>query len=171
MDVSNFKMHDWLMAGGGLLMIIALFPGWSSISFGGASSSGDNPFDYFFTGGISWIIVVVLGIVATIRSLGNKIADNLPWTIINALGGALAGILMLLRIIMGGRSELGIDLDRGTGMYIGFVAAMVFGAGAIMAFTASGGSLKDLADPNKLKDAFAEDDSGDGEMPPPPPAD
>ena len=169
MDFSNVKIHDWLMAGGGLLMIIALFPGWSSISFGGVSSSGDNPFDYFFTGGISWIIVVVLGVVATIRSLGNKIADNLPWIIINALGGALAGILMLLRIIMGGRSELGIDLDRGTGMYIGFVAAMVFGAGAMMAFTSSGGNIKDLADPNKLKSAFGADGSGDDA--PPPPAD
>ena len=38
MDFSNFKVSDWLMAGGGLAMLILGFVlPWSSVSFAGVS--------------------------------------------------------------------------------------------------------------------------------------
>ena len=54
------------------------------------------------------------------------------------------------------------------------VGAALATAGAVMSFTAAGGDLKDLTDPNKLKAAFGGDDAdggstGGSEMPPPPP--
>ncbi|MEM1334262.1 MAG: hypothetical protein AAGG08_12475, partial [Actinomycetota bacterium] len=115
-DFSNFKTSDWLMVGGGGAMLILGFVlPWSTVSVGGFSESGDSPFDYFFTGGIAWLLVTAVGVLAFLRAAG-KLGDSQPWPLIFILATGLATVLMLLRVILGGRSELGIDLDRGVGM-------------------------------------------------------
>lgn len=153
------------MVGGGAAMLILGFAlPWSSISFGGVSSTGDGPFNYFITGGIAWLLVVAVGVLALLKALG-KLPATQPWGIIFLAMAGIATLLMLIQVILGGRSELGIDLDRGIGMYGGLVWAAVTAAGAFMSFQAGGGELSDLTDMNKLKDAFDGDDA-----PPPPPA-
>ena len=92
-----------------------------------------------------------------------------PWHLIFLAAAGLAALLMIIRIILGGRSELGIDLDRGFGMYVGAIAAIVAAAGAFLNFQAAGGELSDLTDMDKLKDAF-DGDQGGTPPPPPPPA-
>ena len=88
MDFSKFKIHDWLMVGGGAAMLIlGMALDWSS--FGGVS--GDGPFDYFFTGGIAWLLVVAVGVLAFLASPG-KLPENQPWPLIFLGATALAAI-------------------------------------------------------------------------------
>ena len=164
MDFSKFKIHDWLMvAGGAAMLILGMALDWSS--FGGVS--GDGPFDYFFTGGIAWLLVVAVGVLAFLHA-GGKLPTTQPWALIFLAASGLAMILMILRILLGGRDVGGgFEVDRGTGMYLAVVWTALSLAGAVMNFTASGGNLNDLKDMDKLKASFGS--KSDGEMPPPPP--
>lgn len=175
MDFKTFKVSDWLMIGGGAAMLILGFAlDWTSISEGGFSASGDGPFDYFLTGGIAWLLVVAVGVLAVLHKLG-KLPTSQPWPLIFLLMAGVAAILMILRIILGGRDlGFGVDGDRGIGMYGAVVWTAVSVAGAFMNFTASGGSLGDLKDMDKMKASFNAGDGtaegGDTPPPPPPPA-
>jgi len=179
-DFSNFKVSDWLMAGGGLAMLILGFVlPWSSVSFAGVSDSGDGPFDYFLTGGIAWILVVAVGILALLRALG-KLPETQPWPLIFLAAAGLAVLLMIIQVILGGRELVaGFDADRGIGMYLALVWAAIVEVGAFMAFQEAGGDIKDLTSVDKIKGSFAGGDTGavgaagatDGgdDAPPPPP--
>jgi len=147
MDLSNFKTSDWLMIGGGVAMLILGFAlDWTSVDTGFGSASGDGPFDYFFTGGIAWLLVVAVGALAAANALG-KLPSNQPWPLILLAAAALATLLMLLRIILGARFDLA---DRGIGMFGAFIWSAVALAGAYMSFQSSGGNVKDLTDVDKL---------------------
>jgi hypothetical protein len=161
-DFSKFKVHDWLMIGGGLAMfILGMALDWTSVDTGIGTVTLDGPFDYFFTGGIAWILIVAVGVLALLNVLG-KLPPTQPWPLILLGASGLAAVLMILRILLGGRESA----DRGLGMYGAVIWTGVALAGAIMNFTASGGNLNDLKDMDKLKASFAK---GDSEIPPPPP--
>jgi len=169
LDFSKFKTPDWMMMGAGVAMLILGFVlPWSTISVGGFSDSGDNPFNYFFTGGIAWILVSAVGVLVLLRGL-DKLPTTQPWSLIFVGASGLAAILMIIRLILGGRSELGIDLDRGAGMYVAGICAIVCAVGAVMGFQAGGGELSDLKDMDKLKQSFADAGDGGDDAPPPPP--
>ena len=171
MDFKKFSTADWIMVAAGLVMLIlGLTLDWAKISEAGFTVSGNGPFDYFFTGGIAWLLVVAVGVLAFLLAAGILKNSGLPWPLIFVLASGLATLLMLIRIILGGGSEgsgdFSVDLDRGTGMYVAFVAAVASLVGAVMGFRASGGDLNDLKDFNKIRGAF---DKGDATPPPPPP--
>lgn len=174
-DFSKFKVSDWLMIGGGVAMLILGFVlPWSKVG----DFTGDGPFDYFFTGGIAWIIVVVIGALAFAKGLG-KLPEDKPWPLIFLIANGVAVILMLLRLILGGRDlGFGLDADRGLGMYGAFLWAILGAVGAYMSFTEAGGELGHLTDMDKMKSSFSGngDSKGDssggdagGDTPPPPP--
>lgn len=170
MDFSKFKTSDWLMIGGAAVMLICgMFINWAS--FGGYS--GNNAFDYFFTGGIAWILVVATGVVAFLLAGGMIKRDGLPWPLVLLAAAGLGGLLMLLRLILGGGSvgedPFEVDLDRAAGMYLSFIGAAAAAAGAFMNFTASGGSMSDLTDMDKIKSQFGGNGGGGSTPPPPPP--
>jgi hypothetical protein len=170
MDFSTFKTSDWLMIGGGIAMLILGFVlDWTTVDTIVGSTGGDGPFDYFFTGGIAWLLVVAVGGLAAANAMG-KLPATQPWPLIFLAGTGLATLLMLLRLILGARFDFA---DRGIGMYGAFVWAAVAAAGAFMNFQASGGDIKDLTDVDKLKSSFSKGDSPGGsqggDMPPPPP--
>jgi hypothetical protein len=165
MDFSKFKTPDWLMIGGGAAMLLLGFLlDWTSVDTGFGSASGDGPFDYFLTGGIAWLLVVAVGVLAAMKAM-EKLPPSQPWPLIFLVATGLATLLMLLQIILGARFDFA---DRGTGMYGAFIWAAIALAGAFLNFQASGGNLKDLTDVDKLKSSFAKD-GGKDEMPPPPP--
>lgn len=167
MDLSKLTTADRLMVGGGIAMFVLgfLLP-WSSITIGPISDSGDNPFHYFFTGGIAWLLVVMVGVLALLKALG-KLQGSQPWNLIFVLASGLATLLMVLRVLLGGRSIsdsfVDVTVDRGIGMFGAVIWAAVALAGAVMAFQSAGGDLKDLTDIDKMKDSFG------GDTPPPPP--
>jgi len=166
MDFSKFKTSDWLMIGGGVAMLILGFVlSWTSVDTGLGAAAGDGPFNYFFTGGIAWLLVVAVGAL-TVANVMGKLPATQPWPLIFLGATGLATVLMLLRIILGARFDFA---DRGIGMYGAFIWAAVATAGAFLNFQASGGDIKDLTDVDKLKASFAKGDAGN-DMPPPPPA-
>lgn len=167
MDFSKFKTPDWLMIGGGAAMLVLGFAlDWTSVDTGFGSASGDGPFDYFFTGGLAWLLVVAVGALAAANAMG-KLPPSQPWSLILLGGAGLAMILMLLRILLGARFDFA---DRGIGMYGAVVWTAIALAGAFMNFQATGGNVKDLTDIDKLKASFSKGDAGNGnDMPPPPP--
>lgn len=155
MDLKSIKPHDWLLAGAGAVMLIfGLALNWASVTVGGVSRSGNGPFDYFITGGLAWLLVVATGVVAFLVAARIIAADTAPWNLIFLGSTGLAAVLMLLRLIMGGGSQSGVDLDRGAGMYVAFIAAAAALGGAIWRYIDSGGDLKDLTNADKLKSSF-----------------
>ncbi|MFV0306126.1 MAG: hypothetical protein ACK5OX_00095 [Desertimonas sp.] len=166
MDLSKFKPSDWLMVGGAVVTLICgLALDWAKVSGGGLTVSGNNAFDYFFTGGLAWLLTVAVGVLAILLVTGQLRSSNAPWPLIMLGAAGLALLLMVIRLIMGGGDERGVDLDRNTGMYVTFVGVAVTAVGAFIGFTAAGGDLRDLTNPNKFKQAF---DRPGAQTPPPP---
>lgn len=166
MDTSNFKMPDWLMIGGGAAMLILGFAlDWTTVDTGFGSASGDGPFDYFITGGLAWILIVAVGVLALLHGLG-KLPETQPWPVIFLGLAGLGTILMLLCLLLGARFDFA---SRGIGMYGALLWAVIAGVGAYLNFTSKGGNVKDLTDMNKLKASFNQGGTASDDAPPPPP--
>jgi hypothetical protein len=166
---SKFKPGDWLLVvGGAAMLIFGLALDWAKVG----SVSGNNAFDYFFTGGIAWLLVVAAGVIAVLLAVEAIPAGPTPWSLILLLATGLATLLMLIRLIIGAGDEAGFELDRGSGMYVAFIAAAIALAGAVMNFTSTGGRFSDLTDMDKMRDAFKGEPGeavDQGSSPPPPP--
>ncbi|MDQ3469296.1 MAG: hypothetical protein M3487_05975 [Actinomycetota bacterium] len=173
MDFSKFKTPDWLIVGGGVLFFIGGFLDWISVDvagFGGAS--GGNVFDFFFTGIVPWILIIGSAVITVLLVTGTMKAGGPPWTLIIVAATVLGALLVLLRFIAPGLGEDlpdGLDLGRGIGLILCTIAAIVAAVGAVMNFTASGGTMRDLTDRNKLRSSFGQRDAATGDTPPPPP--
>jgi hypothetical protein len=135
-DFSHFRPGDWLIVTGGAAMLIfGLVLDWASLG----PITEKNAFDYFLTGGIAYLLLVVAALLAFaiaarwLRSTGSN------WPVILLVLTGVATALMLVRLILGaGEIELDdgstLSLDRSSGMYISFLAAVVSFAGAVMNF-------------------------------------
>ena len=120
-----------MVAGGVVMLIFGMALDWAKLG----DVSGNNAFDYFFTGGIAWLLTVAVGIFAVLLAVGAIKPSNTPWPLILLAMAGIATLLMLLRVILGGGEEQGFDLDRGIGMYVALIAAAVALAGAVMNFS------------------------------------
>lgn len=166
MDVGKFRTSDWLLiAGGAVMLVFGLALPWVTARDTIIGKvSGGNAFDFFFTGGLAYLLVVGSGVVAFLLAGRVLRPDQAPWPLILLAATGLATLLMLIRLLIGS----GFDgIGRGSGMYLSFIASAVALGGAVMNFNGSGGSLKDLTDLEKLKRSF--DASPEGAPPPPPP--
>jgi len=163
MDFSKFKTHDWLVVGGGAVVLIFTFLKWWKVDtpFG---SYGSNGFDHFFTGIVPWILIVGTAVLTFLAVAG---VFKLPATIPSQLIFLAATVLGALLILINFLTSPGIPdgVDRGVGLFLSLIGGIVAAVGGVLGFQASGGDLKDLTDVNKLKGAFGGDDA-----PPPPPA-
>ena len=172
MDLSKFRTADWLMVGGGAAMLILGFVlPWTSVEAIGISDSGDGPFDYFFPGGIAWLLIVAVGVLALLDAIGN-LPPTQPWPLILLGLSGLGTLLMLIQILMGPRFDSiggAVEYSRGIGMWLAVVWAVIVTVGAVMSFQAGGGTMKDLTDMDKLKSSFADKGEAGGTPPPPPP--
>jgi hypothetical protein len=174
MDLSKFKTSDWLLFGGGLVTLIGgLFLNWTKVTVGPISASGDHAFNYFFTGGLAFLLTVAAAVIALLRQLGKGDAIKVPWPLTAVLATGIASILMLLRLLIGARGSAsgpGYSIGRGAGIYVTALGVFAALAGSFIAFTESGGTINDLKDINKMKREFGINDGPKGgEMPPPPP--
>jgi hypothetical protein len=160
-DLSKVRPGDWLLlAGAAVMLIFGLALDWTTSS----GLGGDNAFDYFFTGGLSWLLVVGAGIIAGLLAVDAIQPGATQWPVLLVLATGLATILMFIRLLLGGHD----DLNRGPGMWVAFFAAAAAFGGALMNFIESGGTLSDLTDIDKLRDAF-KGLGGRSTTPPPPP--
>ena len=171
MDVSKFKLTDWLMVGGGLgFLIFGTFVAWIKVSVAGVSASDGNAFDFFLTGTIPWILIVGAAVVAFLLAGGIIKAGNVPWPIILLAATALGTLLVLLRFLFPamGEDTFGFDVGRGVGLWFSTIAAIVATVGAAMNFRLHGGTMSDFTDVEKLRGSFRR--TGGSPLPPPPPS-
>ena len=182
MDFSKFKVHDWLIIGGAIGMLIFGFMSWIEVSGPGGilSESTGNVFDFFFTGTIPWLLIIVSAVITVLLVLGRLDPNQLPWPLLIMAATVLAAVLLVIRLVFNpidGKETieaLGGEVGRGNGMILSTVAGIVAAVGGFMNFTASGGNVNDLKDMSKLKASFgggkADDDLPPPPPPPPPPA-
>ncbi len=133
MDISRFRAGDWLLVGGGAVMlVVAQLLDWATVDTERGSGGLNNAFDYPATGGIAWALTVAAGVIAFLLASGLMPPGKAPWPtlLLGATGtghrphGAARGPRR--------RRALGYDLQRGPGMWAGLLAAAVALAGAAM---------------------------------------
>ena len=152
MDFSKFKTPDWLVIGGGLVVLIAGFLDWFKLS---DSDVGANAFDYTLTGLIPWILIVGAAVLTFLLAGGIIKAGGAPWTLIILGATALGALLIIIRVLIGADDVPdGLDVERAIGLWLSALGAIVAAAGAFMSYQASGGNVRDLTDMDKMKSAF-----------------
>jgi hypothetical protein len=140
-DISKLKTADWLVGGGTIVFLIAMFLPWYKVDAFGFSASASG-WDYFLLG----IVPLILLIAVTVLTVLPKLMDgmNVPEEIgpmpkaqaaLIAAGIALA--LVLLRLLF--KDDGGVDggedfIDRGFGLFIAFLAAAAATAGAFLKY-------------------------------------
>lgn len=175
MDLSKFKTHDWLIVGGGAVFLIAGFlPWWSAGPF---SFSG---FDYFFTGIVPWLIFVAMGVLTFLAAAEIfKLPETFPAPTVFMVAGAAGTLLVIVRLFGAGHGATSNSgLDRGAGLFLALIAAVIALVGTYMNFTASGGNLAELGQSLQQKANSAQNKGGQSSSqskgdsaPPPPPGD
>ena len=98
MDFSKFKTPDWLVIGGGLVVLIAGFLDWFKLS---DTDVGANAFDYTLTGLIPWILIVGAAVLTFLLAGGIIKAGGAPWTLIILGATALGALLIIIRVLIG----------------------------------------------------------------------
>ena len=170
MDFSKFKPSDWLKAGGGLVMLIAYFLTWWELDYPGVDS-GVSGSEYFFTGTVPWILLVVIGVLTVLAVMDVfKLPATIPAPLVFLAASALSLLLLIVRFFSDGvDSVAGFDVPtkRGAGLYLALLAGIAVFVGCLLGFKESGGNLNDLKDMNKIKGQFG--GGGGGGTPPPPP--
>jgi hypothetical protein len=148
MDVSRFRVGDWvLVAAGVVMLVLGLAVHWATIDADGRSYGGArNAFDYFFTGGLAWLLVVAAGVITFLLAARTIQRGSTPWTRLTLGAAALATLLMLIRVIIGGGADQRIGnqdvtLGRGAGMFIALIAAIAALVGALLNLREEGDSV------------------------------
>ena len=143
MDLSKLKPADWMIGGGTLAFLIGMFLPWFTADFGFAEESV-NGFEYQFFG----IIPLLLLIAVTVALVVPKLADgvNIPETIgplpkaqAALIAAGVAAAIVLLRILLGFEEDVpdgidGLDVSRGIGLFLCFLAAAAAAAGAFLKY-------------------------------------
>ena len=66
-----------MIAAGAIMLIFGIVLDWAKVG----SVSGNGPFDYFFTGGLAWLIVVAAGVIAFLLAGGIIKPGGPPWSL------------------------------------------------------------------------------------------
>ncbi len=163
MDISKISKGGLVFIGGSIVFLIASFLDWFTFDYGvdvpGFADVGFNGWDVGFLWCGLWVIVFLgLAVTLALPAFGTEPPKIPPIVYLGA--GALGALLVILKLLIG---ETGFD--RGLGMYLAAIAAIVVAGGGFLVFQESGGSLGDLSNVNKMKGQFG----GSGSAPPPPP--
>ena len=132
MDVSRFKTGDWLLVGGGAVMlVVAQILDWATVDSERGSGGLHNAFDYPATGGLAWALTVAAGILAFLLASGLMRPGRAPWPELLLGATGVATVLMVVRVILGAGEIVTFDLQRGPGMWAALLAAVLGFAGAV----------------------------------------
>lgn len=164
MDLNKLTTGEKVIAGSGIVFLIAMFLPWWGIEtdFGTGSNSG---WDYFLTGILPLLIVIAMVTQIALAKFSTTELPKppLPWNQIHLIAaGAVVAVLLLLRVVIGSSEGSGgfeIDLDRMYGLWVALLAAIGVGVG---------GFLKSK-DPEEAYSGPQFPQGGQGAPPPPPP--
>ena len=140
MDFSKLKPGDWLIGGGTLVFLISMFLPWYKAEAGPFSVSASG-WDYELQGWFPLLLLIaatVLVVLPKLQAEHEDARDDRPGD--PPPGGAdrrgLAMALVLLRLIIkDGDDGPGFEINRGIGLFLGFLAAAAATAGAYMKYS------------------------------------
>jgi hypothetical protein len=137
-DLTKLTTSEKLIAGSGILFLIAMFLPWYGIDtgFGSVDNSG---WDYF----LGAILPLILIVVMVAQILVSKFSPNtnlpdppVPWSQVHLFAGVVAAILVILRLLIGsddvGGVDVGVDLDRKIGLFLGVIAGIGAAVGGFL---------------------------------------
>jgi hypothetical protein len=144
-DLSKLKMTDWLVGGGTLVFLISMFLPWYEAEVEGFGSGSVNGFDYALFGWIPLLLLLAAAAALVLPKLadGVKVPERigpLPRTQAALIAAALAAVLVLLRIVIKDDGDVPsilddqVDISRGIGLFLGFLAAAAVTAGAFLKY-------------------------------------
>jgi len=163
MDLNKLSTADKVIGVAGIVFLISLFFPWWGIDLGsGFGTASNSGFDYFLTGLLPLLLVVVMIGQIVLDKLTNTQLPEIPlkWGQVHLIAGVAVAVLVVLRLIVPsseGSGAFEIDLDRMWGMYVATIAAIGVG---------DGGFLKSR-EPESVYDAGPT--AYPGTQPPPPP--
>jgi hypothetical protein len=133
--INQLSLSEKLIAGGGILMLVASFLPWYSIDFGieGFGSVSRNGWES--PGAIWSVLAVLLGIAMVVVALGPKLAGmSLPdlggvtWGQAMLGAGALVALCIIIKLI---NESSYMDI----GFFLGILAAVALAAGGYLMYT------------------------------------
>ena len=135
--INALSTGEKLIAGGGVLMLVASFFNWWQAS-GGGITVGESGFGQpgSIWGLLAILISIVLAGVVLATRLGNMnmpaLPENLTWGLVFGGGGALVVVLVLLKAWRISAVPIG---GFGIGFFLGLIAAVAIGAGGYLLYT------------------------------------
>ncbi len=143
-DLSKLSTTDWLVVGGGLIALIALFLpwyGWSVVGYGSDSTSGFGT-SYGWLGAL---LMVGAGVYLLLQRAGSDLSKVKLHPAFVVMGAAVLGlVIVIIRWISLPRaSYAGGAITEGAraGIYIAILAGAVQTFGAVTLFRRSGEAL------------------------------
>lgn len=145
MDLNKLSTSDKVIAGSGIVLFVAYFLPWFKVDFGpfggSATASGSDV-------GFLWATLpMLLGLAAAGIVIASKLFDvklpdlPIPWGQAFLGAGALAAVLVVLKLIIGeDPSEL---IDRSFGLFLAALAAIGLAVGGFLKFQEGEGSTGD----------------------------
>ena len=121
---------------------------------------------------MAWLLVVAAGVMTFLLAARTIQRGATPWTRLILGAAALATLLMLIRIIIGGGADQRIGnqdvtLGRGAGMFIALVAAIGALVGALLNLRDEGDSISAIFSTFSKRAPRDETEAGGHPLPPP----
>lgn len=143
MDLSKLSNGDKVIGGSGIALFIFSFFPWFTLNAGFIDYS-ESGWDYFFTGIIPTLLgLALVGYVVVTKLMDGVKLPELPVAYpLLVLGlGATAGVLVVLRLLIGGDDSGTGVLDRSFGLFLSTLSAIGLAFGAFLKFKEEGGEL------------------------------
>jgi len=136
-DFSKLKPSDWLIGGGAIVFLIAMFLPWYKAEAGPFEASA-NGWEYFLLGIVPLLLDIAVAVFVLLPLFNPSV--NLPDSfgpVSRAQGlliaAAVASGLVLLRLLFeDGEEGFGVEISRGIGLFLAFLASLAVLAGVFM---------------------------------------
>jgi hypothetical protein len=135
-DLNKLTTSDKIIAGSGILLFIAYFLPWFKVdfgAFGGSATASGSDVDFLWSTLPMLIGLVMAAVIIASKLFDVKLPDlPLPWGQVHLGLGAIAALLVVLKLIIGeDPTEL---IDRAYGLFIAAIAAIGLAAGGFLKF-------------------------------------
>lgn len=144
MDLNKLSTGDKVIGAGAIVYLIAMFLPWYGVDVDFGGSYSNSGWSYFLGGILPLILIAAVVAVIAIKKFSpqTKLPElPIPWSqaILGAAGAA--GVLVLLRLVIGsdkiaGIGNTGFSLDRKYGLFVALIGAVAVAVGAFLKYQA-----------------------------------
>lgn len=138
MDLNKLTTSDKIIVGSGILLFIAYFLPWFKVDFGqfgGEVTASGSDVDFLWSTLPMLIGLLLAGLVIASKLFDVKLPElPVPWGQVYLGLGALAALLVVLKLIIG--EDPSDIVERAYGLFIAAIAAIGLAAGGFLKFQA-----------------------------------